>query len=248
VTQLFDDGFQLMIRLVYLLLWTAPFGAFGLLFILLAPVGLGLFVPLGSYMMTVTLGLLIHALIILPLILMLVGRYSPWKFFLGYREAMAVALTTSSSSATLPVSMKCVEQNLGVPNRTASFVLPLGATVNMDGTALYEAVAAIFIAQVFGMHLTGGEMVIIFVTATLAAIGAASIPSAGLVTMFMVFAAVDIPAAGIALIITVDRPLDMLRTVINVEGDAIGAVVIARTDGEDLDANAARFAAEAKLA
>jgi Na+/H+-dicarboxylate symporter len=234
---LFDDAFHLMIRLVYVLLWTAPFGAFGLLFILLAPVGLRLFVPLGAYMLTVVIGLLIHAFLVLPLILLLVGRYSPWRFFQGYREALAIALSTSSSSATLPASMRCVEKNLGVPNQTASFVLPLGATVNMDGTALYEAVAALFIAQIFGIDLGVGEMVIVFVTATLAAIGAASIPSAGLVTMFMVFAAAGIPFAGIALIITVDRPLDMLRTVVNVGGDGVGAVVIARTDGEDLDAN-----------
>jgi proton glutamate symport protein len=234
---LFEAGFDLMIRLVNLLLWTAPFGAFGLLFVMLAPVGLRLFVPLGSYMATVVLGLLIHGFLTLPLILMLFGRMSPWRFFLGFREALAVALSTSSSSATLPVSMRCVERNLGVPNHTASFVLPLGATVNMDGTALYEAVAAIFIAQVYGMHLATGQMIIVFITATFAAIGAAGIPSAGLVTMFMVFAAVDIPAAGIALIITVDRVLDMLRTVINVGGDAVGAVVIARSEGVDLEAN-----------
>jgi Na+/H+-dicarboxylate symporter len=226
-----------MIKVVHVLLWLVPFGAFGLLFVLLASVGLRLFVPLGSYCVTIVTGIGIHALITLPLILLLFGRMRPLVFFRGYREALAVAFTTTSSSATLPISMKCAERNLGVPNHTASFVLPLGSTVNMDGTALYEAVAVMFFAQLYGMEMTLQSQVLIAVTATVAAIGAAGIPSAGLVTMFIVCAAVDINPAAIALIIPVDHVLDMFRTATNVEGDGIGAVVIARSEGENLEAN-----------
>ncbi|MBN1477165.1 dicarboxylate/amino acid:cation symporter [Candidatus Sumerlaeota bacterium] len=235
--ELFQAGFDLMIRIVHVFLWLVPFGAFGLLYVLLAEVGLRLFVPLGAYCATVIVGIGLHGLITLPLILILVGRFNPWRFFKGYREALAVAFTTTSSSATLPVSMKCAEKNLGVPNHTASFVLPLGSTVNMDGTALYEAVAVMFFAQLYGMEMTLYQQVLIAITATVAAIGAAGIPSAGLVTMFIVCAAVGVDPAAIALIIPVDHMLDMFRTATNVAGDGVGAVVIARTDGEDLEAN-----------
>jgi Na+/H+-dicarboxylate symporter len=149
------------------------------------------------------------------------------------KTALLTAFSSASSSATLPVTIKCAE-DMGVSRRTAGFVLPIGATINMDGTALYEAVAAMFIAQVYGIPMTLGQQIIIFLTATLAAVGAAGSPSAGTVTMLMVLKAVGLPWEGVGLILAVDRLLDMCRTTVNVWGDAVGAAVIARTERETL--------------
>lgn len=219
------------------------------LLMLLAPVGIGAliagrlgdaggfkgFLPelekLGLYSITVIGGLLIHALITLPLILRVLGKRKVIPYAGNVASALTTAFSTASSSATLPLTMRCTTERNKVSERTASFVLPLGATINMDGTALYEAVAAIFIAQMYGIELTSVHMVVIFLTATLAAVGAAGIPEAGLVTMVIVLRAVNLPIEGISLILVIDWFLDRCRTTVNVWGDSVGAAVIERTGG-----------------
>ncbi len=205
-----------------------PVGVFAIVYYTVATHGLGAFVELWKYVLAVVVGLLWHATVNLGLIAYLVGRFKPWEYFAKVREALLVAFSTASSSATLPVSLEVAENKAKVDKKVAGFVLPLGATVNMDGTALYEAVAAMFVASVYGIHLSFEQQLVILITATLAAIGAAGIPSAGLVTMTLVFSAVGLPLEGIAVILAVDRFLDMLRTSINVWGDLIGAKIIDR--------------------
>jgi len=183
----------------------------------------------GKYSLTVLTGLAIHAIIILPLILRILGRRKPIQYCYGVSQALTTAFSTASSSATLPVTLDCVQKNNKISPKAASFVLPLGATINMDGTALYEAVAAIFIAQLYGIELTFAQQVIIVLTATLAAVGAAGIPEAGLVTMVIVLQSVNLPIEGIASILAVDWLLDRFRTTVNVWGDTVGAAVIERT-------------------
>lgn len=185
-------------------------------------------------MVTVVLGLGVHAVVVLPALLWILGRYSPFKLFKDVFSALATAFSTASSAATLPITMDCLQENTGVSNKITSFVLPLGATINMDGTTLYEAVAAMFIAQAYGVELGLWQQLIIMLTATLASIGAAAIPSAGLVTMVIVLRAVNLPTEGIALILAVDRLLDMLRTAVNVWGDTCGTVVVAKLEAEKL--------------
>lgn len=214
-----------------------PLGIFGLIAHRLAQAGGGeafwhLLWQLGKYAFTVILGLIIHGVFILPAILWLFGGRRPLEYFSHLGKAIVTAFGTSSSSATLPLTMECVTKEAKISNRTASVVLPLGATVNMDGTALYEAVAAIFIAQTYGVVLGPGEQVIIFFTATLAAIGAAGIPEAGLVTMVMVLQAVGLPIEGIGIILAIDWFLDRCRTTVNVWGDAVGAAVIEKWEGK----------------
>ncbi|KAA3632254.1 MAG: dicarboxylate/amino acid:cation symporter [Calditrichaeota bacterium] len=184
---------------------------------------------LALYSLTVIIGLLFHAIIVLPLILKFFTNKKPVEYFLNMGHALATAFTTASSSATLPITMECVEEKNDVDERAASFVLPLGATINMDGTALYEAVAALFIAQIYGIDLGIGQQMIIFLTATLASIGAAGIPHAGTVTMVFVLTAVGLPLEGIGLIWAIDWFLDRCRTTVNVWGDSIGAAVIENT-------------------
>jgi Na+/H+-dicarboxylate symporter len=181
------------------------------------------------YSLTVILGLLFHALVTLPLILRFVANKQPLPFSVNMGRALATAFTTASSSATLPVTIECLEKENKIDPRAVSFVVPLGATINMDGTALYEAVAALFIAQIYGIDLSLGQQVIVFLTATLASIGAAGIPHAGTVTMVFVLSAVGLPLEGIGLIWAVDWFLDRCRTTVNVWGDAVGAAVIAET-------------------
>jgi proton glutamate symport protein len=192
------------------------------------------FSRLGLYFITVLTGLLIHGFISLPLSVRLLGRANPVKHIKNMATPLLTAFSTSSSNATLPLSMKAVEVEDGVSNKIASFTLPLGATINMNGTALYECVAVIFIAQAYGIDLTLGQQVIVIFTALLAAIGAAGIPMAGLVMMAVVLKAVGLPLEGIGLILAVDRILDMFRTTINVFGDTCAAVIIAKSEGEQL--------------
>ena len=189
---------------------------------------------MGVYFLTVLAGLLVHAFITLPLIVRLVGRVNPVKHFRNMSSVLLTAFSTSSSNATLPLTMETVETEDGVSNKIASFTLPLGATVNMDGTALYECVAVMFIAQAYGIDLTFGQQIVVIFTALLAAVGAAGIPMAGLVMMAVVLNAVGLPLEGIGLILAVDRLLDMFRTTVNVYGDSCGAVVIAKSEGEEL--------------
>jgi len=213
----------------------APVGVFSLIASKVAEMGgakaLGtVFVSLGKYVATVIEGLFVHGFIVLPVVYFLFVRENPYAYLSKVKEALITAFATASSSATLPVTMRSVI-SAGVKKSTAEFVLPLGATVNMDGTALYEAVAAIFLAQVYGIELSLGQLLVIFLTATLAAVGAAGIPEAGLVTMVLVLQSVEIPVEGIGLILAVDWFLDRCRTAVNVWGDAVGAAVLGRSVG-----------------
>ncbi len=203
-----------------------PLGVFAIVYYNVAVHGLSAFAELWKYALAVLVGLFWHAFVNLGLIAYVFAKVKPWEYFAKVREALLVAFSTASSSATLPVSLEVAEKKAGVDKKVAGFVLPLGATVNMDGTALYEAVAAMFVASVYGIHLSLEQQIIILITATLAAIGAAGIPSAGLVTMTLVFSAVGLPLEGIAIILAIDRFLDMFRTAVNVWGDLIGAKVI----------------------
>ncbi len=226
-----------IMKIVHIVIAFAPVGIFGLIAGRMGSSGgwegfLPELVKLGWYASTVILGLLIHGLFVLPLILRLIAKRNVAKYGHNQLPALGTAFSTASSSATLPLTIDCVTKKNGVSNRVSSFVLPLGATINMDGTALYEAVAAIFIAQVYGITMGPVEMAIIFLTATLAAIGAAGIPEAGLVTMVIVLRAVGLPIEGITLILVIDWFLDRCRTTVNVWGDAIGAAVVAHFEGE----------------
>jgi Na+/H+-dicarboxylate symporter len=235
LVSLFEAFNSVMMKITDWIMRLAPFGVFALMAYTIGSMGLSVIKPLAVYMATVVIGLTIHACITLPVLLSTIGKYSPLKFIRDVFSAVATAFSTASSAATLPITMDCVEENTGVSNKVASFVLPLGATVNMDGTALYEAVAAMFIAQAYGIDLSIGQQLVIMLTATLASIGAAAIPGAGLVTMVIVLKAVNLPLEGIGMILAVDRILDMLRTAVNVWGDACGAAVVANLEGEQLN-------------
>ncbi len=232
VINFFEGLNAALMKLVVIIIYFAPIGVFAIIASIVAE-NRGsiteLVSSLGLYSLTVLVGLAIHAVIILPLILKFFGKKNPFRYFLGVGQALATAFTTASSSATLPITMEGVEEKNKVDRKAASFVLPLGATINMDGTALYEAVAAIFIAQIYTGGLTMEQQVIIFLTATLASIGAAGIPHAGTVTMVFVLTAVGLPLEGIALIWAIDWFLDRCRTTVNVWGDSIGAAVIGET-------------------
>ena len=180
-------------------------------------------------------GLLLHAFGTFSLILKFLARLNPVEFFRRIRNAQLLGFSTSSSSATLPVTIQIAEENLGISKKISSFVLPLGATVNMDGTALYQGVAVMFIAQVFNIELSIFAQLTVVLTATLASIGAAGVPSAGIITLTIVLVQAGVPETGIALILGVDRILDMLRTSVNITGDLTGASIIAQTEGESLD-------------
>ncbi len=232
VTKVVEGIYNAMLIIVHWVLKIIPFGVCALMARAVARVGLEVLAPLAKYMASVIVGLGVHGLIVLPLIVWLIGRIRPWKFYSGISEAAMTAFSTASSSATLPITMDNVSTELGVSRRISNFVLPLGATINMDGTALYEAVAAMFIAQAYGVDLTMTQQLLVFLTATMAAIGAAGIPEAGLFTMVIVLNAVGLPTEGIGLILAVDRILDMCRTTVNVTGDAVGAVVVGRLEGE----------------
>ena len=235
LTALFESFNAVMMKITDWIMLLAPVGVFALIAYTIGTMGLSVLRPLAVYMVTVILGLSIHAVVTLPVLLSLFGKYSPLKFIRDMFSAVATAFSTASSAATLPITMECLRENTGVSNKVASFVLPLGATVNMDGTALYEAVAAMFIAQAYGISLNIGQQLVIMLTATLASIGAAAIPGAGLVTMVIVLRAVNLPLEGIGMILAVDRILDMLRTAVNVWGDACGTAVVARLEGEELN-------------
>lgn len=224
----FDALNRALMRLTEAVMWLAPLGVLALLSGVVEQQGAETLVAMWRYMCTVLAGLLIHGLIVLPGLAWLVGGVPPWKLLPALRAPLMIAMTTASSAATLPVTIDAVQDNLGVPEEVAGFVLPLGATLNMDGTALYEAVAVMFIAQAYGLSLDLTTQVTVFITATLAAVGAAGIPSAGLITMGIVLTAVGLPLEGVGLIIAVDRILDMVRTTVNVAGDAVGAVVVTR--------------------
>jgi proton glutamate symport protein len=234
--KLFDAGFESMMKITEYVIKLAPLGVLGLITKAVSTAGIAMFGSLALYMTTVASGLTIHLLIVLPLIFFFITGYNPILHFRAMASAMVTAFSTSSSNATLPLTIRCVEKNAGVSNRISSFVLPLGATVNMDGTALYECAGVIFISQVMGLELTIAQQFVIVLTALLASIGCAGIPSAGLVVIFIVTQAVGFKDEQVAVIIgtmlAVDRPLDMFRTMINVVSDSVGTVVVAKTEGE----------------
>ena len=237
LTKFFDAFFDVMIRLTHFIIRFTPIGVFALMAKLVAETGFNLFVPLAGYMITVFLALLIHAGITLPAILYFVSKINPWKHFKAMLTVLLTAFSTASSSATLPLTLDAVQQNAGVSKRVSSFVLPLGSTVNMDGTALYECIAALFIAQVYGIDLSLLQQLTVVLTALLASIGAAGIPMAGLVMMTVILRAVGLPLEGVGLILAVDRILDMMRTSVNVWSDTCGAVLIAKTEKDVLNAS-----------
>jgi Na+/H+-dicarboxylate symporter len=237
LTTLFDSGFEVMMKLTHFIIRFTPLGILGIVVAVVTEQRENLGVVLGSlskYFVTVLIGLIIHATITLPLIIRLVGKVNPWKHFQAMTTPLLTAFSTRSSSASLPLTIDAIENNSGVSNKISSFVLPLGATINMDGTALYECVAAMFIAQAYGIEITIIQQAIIVFTALLASIGAAGIPMAGLVMISVILTAVGLPLEGVGLILAVDPFLDMCRTTINVWSDSCGAVTIAKTEGETL--------------
>ncbi len=229
-------GFEAMMKLTSGIIRFLPIGVFGMIAKVVGASGLESFKALGLYMITIASGLAIHLFITLPLLLILLGGIKPSIHFRNMAEPLAMAFSTSSSAATLPLTLTAVEKKVKVSNKVSSFVLPMGATVNMDGTALYECAGVIFIAQVLGHSLTFGEQLIIVATALLASIGAAAVPSAGLVIIFIVLDAVNLRGPEVeAIVLTmlaIDRPLDMARTAVNIFSDSVGAAVIARSEGE----------------
>ncbi len=240
LANLFNGGFEVMMNLTSFIIKFAPLGIFGIVVKVVADQAANKAVlidaaqRLGLYMLVVIAGLIVHTFIILPLIMKFVGNVDPWKHFRNMSTPLLTAFSTSSSSATLPLTMEAVEVEDGVSNKISSFVLPLGATINMNGTALYECVAVMFIAQAYGIHLSILQQLTVVITALLAAIGAAGIPMAGLVMMAVVLQAVGLPLEGIGLILAPDRLLDMCRTTVNVYGDTCGAAIIAKREGEKL--------------
>ncbi|KAJ8247523.1 hypothetical protein GJAV_G00247360 [Gymnothorax javanicus] len=226
---------EIVMRLVTMIMWYSPLGIACLIWIISIKDLEVVARQLGLYMVTVVVGLIIHGGIFLPLIYFVIVRKNPFTFFMGMFQAWITALGTASSAGTLPVTFRCLEENLGIDKRVTRFVLPVGATINMDGTALYEAVAAIFIAQMNGIQLDPGQIVTVSLTATLASVGAASIPSAGLVTMLLILTAVGLPTQDISLLVAVDWLLDRFRTSVNVVGDSFGAGIVYHLSKEELD-------------
>lgn len=228
---LLQEGLEISLRIVGWIMKLAPLGIMALLAKLVASQNAALLASLGKFVVVVLGTTLLHAVVVLPLMLYLVTRISPLYFFKGAREALMTAFATSSSSATLPVTLRCMEQHLHVKPEIAGFVVPLGATVNMDGTALYEAAAALFVANLVGVDLNLMQQLIVFFTAMIAAIGAPGIPSAGMVTMVMVLQSVGLPAEAIAILLPIDRLLDAFRTTVNVQGDMVGSLVVQKLVG-----------------
>ncbi|MDR9387958.1 MAG: dicarboxylate/amino acid:cation symporter [Balneolaceae bacterium] len=228
-----------VVKIVDLIMKTAPVGVFALMAGVIVDLAgddlsraLELLVALGWYSATVLLGLFIHIMVVYGALIKFVGKMSLRRFFLGMRPAMLLGFSTSSSSATLPVTMDRVKNHVGVDDEVASFVLPIGATINMDGTSLYQAVAAVFIAQALGLDLSIAQQLTIVLTATLASIGTAGVPGAGIIMLVIVLQAIQVPVEGIALILGVDRILDMFRTTMNISGDATTSVVVASMEGK----------------
>jgi proton glutamate symport protein len=220
-----------MIKMVELIMKIAPFGVFALISATVAEFGFDILKTLIWYVAVVVLSLFLHMSIVYGSLVRFGAGLNPLRFYRAMRDAILIAFSTSSSAATLPVTMECCERNLGVPKTTTSFVLPLGATINMDGTSMYQAVATVFIAQVYGLDLHFSDQLTILLTATLASIGTAPVPGVGIVMLIIVLRSVHIPEEGIALILGVDRILDMCRTTVNITGDAVVATVVAKMEG-----------------
>ena len=230
IRSLFEDLNAILMRLIVMLISLAPFGVFFLMAKLFSEVGWRDIIELGKYFMTVVLALVIHAVVVYPSLLLWLAKTNPLKFYQKMREPMLFAFSTSSSGATLPVTLRTVEKKLGVHNTIASFSIPLGATINMDGTAIMQGVATVFIAQYFQVDLVFTDYLMVILTATMASVGTAAVPGVGLIMLTMVLTQVGLPVEGIALIIGVDRLLDMTRTAVNVAGDAMVAITVAHSE------------------
>ena len=238
IKKIIKSIYDIILKMTQVIIKCAPIGVLGLMTKTVSNTGLSIFKELGMYALTIGLGLSIHLFIVLPLIIFIFVRVNPIIHFKAMATAMVTAFSTSSSSATLPVTMKCVNENVKASNETTSFVLPMGATINMDGTALYECAGVLFIAQALGIQLDASQQFIVVITALLASVGAAGIPSAGLVMLFIVTDAVGLKSDAVALwvgsMLAIDRPLDMFRTMVNITSDSVGAAVIAKSEGEKL--------------
>lgn len=231
--QNFFEGFaDVMYKITGFIMNLAPYGVFALITPVVAANGPSVLLPLFKVIVAVYLACILHALVVYTFAVKTIGKLSPVQFFKGIIPAQLIAFSTCSSAATLPVTMQNVEENLGVSNDVASFVLPLGATVNMDGSAIYQGVCALFVAQVYGIDLSMGQQLTIVLTGTLASIGAAGVPGAGLIMLTMVLTSVGLPLDAIAIVAGIDRILDMARTTLNITGDASAAVIVAATENE----------------
>ncbi len=232
VIAFFEGLNDTMVQMVHVIMRIAPYAVFALIAAVTANFGSYILVVLLKYALVVLLGLVVQVSVVYPTAIKVLAHAKVGDFFRGIRPAQLIAFSSGSSSATLPVTMECAEENLGVPREISSFALPLGATINMDGTALYQGVAAVFIAQVYGIDLSLGQQLTIVLTATLASIGAAGTPGAGMATLVIVLKSIGVPVEGIGLILGMDRILDMCRTTVNVTGDASCAMVVSAMDGK----------------
>ncbi len=232
----FDSLAEVMYKLTGMVMQLAPYGVFALMAWVAGKYGLSVLMPLIKVIIGVFIGCLIHALLTYNGLILLLTRLNSMNFFKGIVDAQMVAFTTTSSSGTLPVTISCAQKNLGVSKSISSFVLPLGATINMDGTALYQGVTALFVAQAYGIHLSISNYITIILTSTLASIGTAGVPGAGLIMLSLVLSSVGLPLDGLALVAGIDRILDMARTAINVTGDAMVSLLVAKSENElDVD-------------
>lgn len=230
VYQFFEGFAEIMYKITGIVMWFAPIGILGLVAPVVGEYGLSVLMPLLKVILAVAIACFIHVLFVYSMAVKKFAKMSPMKFFKGMAPASIVAFSTCSSAGTLPVTIKNTQENLGVPKKISSFVLPLGATINMDGTAIYQGVAVVFIAQFYGLELSLMQLLMVVLTAVLASIGAAGVPGAGVIMLAMVLSSVNIPLEGIALIAGIDRILDMFRTTVNILGDASASVVVAATE------------------
>ncbi|HAM80175.1 dicarboxylate/amino acid:cation symporter [Ornithinibacillus bavariensis] len=230
VERFFHGLAEIMYKITGVVMTLVPLGIFGLLTPIVGQYGLDVLMPLMKLILAVLIASILHVAVIYSIVLKTLGKMNPLHFFKGILPAATVAFTTCSSSGTLPVTMKNTQENLGVSKETTSFVLPLGATINMDGTAIYQGIAVVFTAQYFGTSLSLGQLVIVALVATLASIGAAGVPGAGMVMLTMTLAAVNLPLEAIALVAGIDRILDMIRTTVNIMGDAAASVVVEQSE------------------
>ena len=235
VYQFFDSFAELMMKITGIVMRFAPIGIIGLVAPIVGQYGPQVLMPLLKIILTVAIACILHAVIIYSLCVHIFAKMNPLTFFKGIAPAAIVAFSTASSAATLPVTLKNTRENLGISNKITSFVVPLGATINMDGTAIYQGVAVIFIAQFYGLDLSFLQLLTVVITTILASIGTAGVPGAGMIMLAMVLTAVGLPLEGIAIIAGVDRVLDMFRTTVNIVGDASGAVTVAGTEKGELD-------------
>jgi len=230
---LIEGIYQVVMKITMLVIRFTPIGVFALIAATVTRTGLDAIEPLAWFFVSVVVALTLHAFVFMPALVFFLARRSPLRHLQAMTPALLTAFSSASSAATLPLTMECVQNRAGVSQRSSSFVLPLGATVNMDGTALYECVAAMFIAQAYGMDLSLATQFMIVITAVLTSIGVASIPAASLVAITVILAAIGLPAEAIGLILVTDRLLDMFRTAVNVWGDSVVTVLLARSEGED---------------